>query len=185
MWNFTTVYRSGVSACNFILVPGNMLPFSLSCRHGIISCRSGKGQAQPNEDRKYKDLLEREPIRADVKEVCSFIEEMQQISPSLLNYRKKTLQEKFHSQNTEKKGKSSRSEQWIKTAGLLMLWDIIAIHAAYFLALWIRFDCRYSAIPKAVRHPVRSFHHDVLHSGGGDLLAFQALSKRLAICERR
>jgi len=27
-----------------------------------------------------------------------------------------------------------------------MLWDIVAIHAAYFLALWFRFDCRYSAI---------------------------------------
>ena len=29
---------------------------------------------------------------------------------------------------------------------MLMLWDIVAIHAAYFLALWFRFDCRYSAI---------------------------------------
>ncbi|MGX8706551.1 MAG: polysaccharide biosynthesis protein, partial [bacterium] len=32
-------------------------------------------------------------------------------------------------------------------AALLMLWDIVAIHGAYFLALWFRFDCRFSAIP--------------------------------------
>ena len=28
-----------------------------------------------------------------------------------------------------------------------MIWDILAIHGAYFLALWLRFDFRYQQIP--------------------------------------
>ena len=49
---------------------------------------------------------------------------------------------------TEGQGKIKRllSEKWLRIAVLLMLWDIVAIHAAYFLALWFRFDCRFSAI---------------------------------------
>ena len=39
-------------------------------------------------------------------------------------------------------------EKWWKTAILLVLWDFLAIHAAYFLALWLRFDCRFTQIPK-------------------------------------
>ena len=34
----------------------------------------------------------------------------------------------------------------MKIAVLLMLWDMVAIHAAYILALWFRFDCKFSAI---------------------------------------
>ena len=34
----------------------------------------------------------------------------------------------------------------MKIAFLLVIWDITAIHASYFLALWLRFDCRFSAI---------------------------------------
>ena len=30
--------------------------------------------------------------------------------------------------------------------GVLMLYDIVAVNLAYFLALWIRFDCKFSAI---------------------------------------
>ncbi|MDO5702732.1 MAG: nucleoside-diphosphate sugar epimerase/dehydratase [Lachnospiraceae bacterium] len=37
-------------------------------------------------------------------------------------------------------------EKWLRIALLLIVWDIIAIHASYFLALWLRFDCRFSAI---------------------------------------
>ena len=35
---------------------------------------------------------------------------------------------------------------WKKVALLLVAYDIIAVNAAYFLALWFRFDCRFSAI---------------------------------------
>ena len=31
---------------------------------------------------------------------------------------------------------------------LFMTYDIIAVSVAYFLALWFRFDCRFSVIPK-------------------------------------
>ena len=39
-----------------------------------------------------------------------------------------------------------RLEHWHKVAGLLMLYDIIAVNFAYFLALWVRFDCAFSTI---------------------------------------
>ena len=29
----------------------------------------------------------------------------------------------------------------------LVIYDVIAVNAAYFLGLWFRFDCTYSAIP--------------------------------------
>ena len=50
--------------------------------------------------------------------------------------------------NIKGQGKIKRflSEKWLRIAFLLMLWDIVAIHAAFFLALWFRFDCRFSAI---------------------------------------
>ena len=50
----------------------------------------------------------------------------------------------------EKKQRKGRSvEHWqIVSAGLL-LYDALAVNLAYFLALWLRFDCMYSAIPQA------------------------------------
>ena len=41
-----------------------------------------------------------------------------------------------------------RIERWYIMAFLLMLYDVVAIHASYFIALWVRFDCVFSAIPK-------------------------------------
>lgn len=37
---------------------------------------------------------------------------------------------------------------WVKIAALLMLYDVAAMNLAYGAALWLRFDLRYSAIPK-------------------------------------
>ena len=31
----------------------------------------------------------------------------------------------------------------------LVFYDMLAVNAAYFLALWFRFDCRYSQIPRS------------------------------------
>ncbi len=42
-----------------------------------------------------------------------------------------------------------RLEHWQKIAALLAIYDAIAVNLAYFLALWFRFDCMFSAIPKA------------------------------------
>ena len=51
-----------------------------------------------------------------------------------------------HYMNSKGKIKSFLGEKWMKIAILLMLWDLAAIHASYFLALWFRFDCKFSAI---------------------------------------
>ena len=39
-------------------------------------------------------------------------------------------------------------EHWIGVALFLALYDIIVVAMSYFLALWLRFDCRFSEIPK-------------------------------------
>ncbi len=39
-----------------------------------------------------------------------------------------------------------RLAHWKKIAVLLIAYDVITVNAAYFLALWFRFDCRFSAI---------------------------------------
>ncbi|MFR1884686.1 MAG: polysaccharide biosynthesis protein [Blautia sp.] len=38
-------------------------------------------------------------------------------------------------------------EHWQAIALWLMLYDVVAVNAAFMLALWVRFDCRYSMIP--------------------------------------
>ena len=44
--------------------------------------------------------------------------------------------------------KVKRIEHWHKVAAGLMLYDGLVIAFAYFTALWLRFDCRFSAIPE-------------------------------------
>ena len=41
-----------------------------------------------------------------------------------------------------------RFEHWQVIALYLVIYDIIAVNAAHFLALWFRFDCMYSRIPQ-------------------------------------
>ena len=48
-------------------------------------------------------------------------------------------------------------EHWQRIALFLMFSDFLAIHAAYFLALWVRFDCVYSQIPVSYLKPYRAF----------------------------
>mgnify|MGYP002856632353 CR=1 FL=1 len=50
--------------------------------------------------------------------------------------------------NTQHKTGLRKLERWQKTAICLMVTDLLTIHFAYFLALWIRFDCIYSEIPE-------------------------------------
>ncbi len=42
----------------------------------------------------------------------------------------------------------SRPKKWHAVSLLLAMYDAFAVSVSYFLALWIRFDCEYSAIPK-------------------------------------
>ncbi len=48
-------------------------------------------------------------------------------------------------------------ESWHIMAIFLMVYDIMAVNAAYFLALWIRFDAVFSAIPQEYLEPYIKF----------------------------
>jgi len=48
-------------------------------------------------------------------------------------------------------------EHWHLISGLMMLLDFVAIHAAYFLALWLRFDFHFSAIPEEYLDAYKQF----------------------------
>ena len=53
---------------------------------------------------------------------------------------------------TEKKAKPMKrffgKEHWIGISLFLMIYDVIVVAMSYFVALWLRFDCRFSEIPK-------------------------------------
>ena len=44
-------------------------------------------------------------------------------------------------------GKRFHLERWHRIAGILLILDILSVNGAYFLALWLRFDLRFSSIP--------------------------------------
>ncbi len=48
---------------------------------------------------------------------------------------------------SEKPKLSKRFEHWHIMAILLAIFDVFAVNASYFLALWFRFDCMFSQIP--------------------------------------
>lgn len=56
-----------------------------------------------------------------------------------------------------KRRKKKVIEHWHLISVLIMLLDFVAIHAAYFLALWIRFDFLFSGIPAQYLTPYRQF----------------------------
>ncbi|MCI9100484.1 MAG: polysaccharide biosynthesis protein [Lachnospiraceae bacterium] len=53
--------------------------------------------------------------------------------------------------------KKFRLEHWQVIALYLMVYDILAVNVSYFLALWIRFDCRFNQIPKDYMIPYLKF----------------------------
>lgn len=68
--------------------------------------------------------------------------------------------EKETSDNAEKKETRRtrrRLEHWQVIACYLMVYDAIAVNVAYLLALWVRFDCRYSSIPVDYLHGYMKF----------------------------
>ena len=56
-----------------------------------------------------------------------------------------------------KNGKRFRLEYWQLMATFLVCYDLLAIHAAYFGALWLRFDFVFSQIPTEYLAPYRGF----------------------------
>ena len=53
----------------------------------------------------------------------------------------------------ENKGKKIGLEHWQIMAVCLMICDLISVCSAYFMALWLRFDCVYSQIPERYLSP--------------------------------
>lgn len=61
------------------------------------------------------------------------------------------------SSNKYKIRKKHRIEHWQVINLALMAYDILAVNLAFFLALWLRFDCRYSQIPAEYLSPYMKF----------------------------
>ena len=59
--------------------------------------------------------------------------------------------------NTIQQNKGFHFEHWHVIALLLIVYDAIAVTASYFLALWLRFDGKYSAIPLEYLEPWKQF----------------------------
>ncbi len=60
--------------------------------------------------------------------------------------------------NTNKKvNKKGLLHHWQLITLYLIVYDIVAVNAAYFLALWIRFDCRFQMIPESYLYPYLKF----------------------------
>ncbi len=59
--------------------------------------------------------------------------------------------------NNRRKVNVSKLEHWQIVALCLMMCDLLTVHLSYFLALWIRFDCIYSAIPEYYLKPYIHF----------------------------
>ena len=55
------------------------------------------------------------------------------------------------------KKKIERLEPWHFVAICLALYDAVAVNAAYFFALLLRFDMRYSAVPPAYLYSFLKF----------------------------
>ncbi len=58
--------------------------------------------------------------------------------------------------NEKKNGFHIRVEHWKIMVTYLTLFDLFAVAVSYFLALWIRFDCRFQMIPEEYLNPYKS-----------------------------
>ena len=59
----------------------------------------------------------------------------------------KSLKQHKHDAAQSRGPKSRGLEHWHLVSVFLILFDLAAIAGAYFLALWLRFDCRFNDIP--------------------------------------
>ena len=71
--------------------------------------------------------------------------------------------------NSKASGRGRRFESWQIFSLALMLYDFVAVCGAYFLALFFRFDCVYSAIPSRFITPYNRF---ILPYGAGCVVVF-------------
>ena len=63
-------------------------------------------------------------------------------------------------------------EHWQGITIYLILYDIFSIALSYFLALWIRFDCRFLEIPERFLHP---YYQSILFYAGFCIIVFWIL----------
>ena len=61
---------------------------------------------------------------------------------------RKKQEKKLTKENEEEMSFHLRLQRWMQVALLMMIYDIIAMNAAYGLALWLRFDLHFSMIPQ-------------------------------------
>ena len=61
--------------------------------------------------------------------------------------KKKTTDYNKYESNNKRKIMLLNFNRWNLTDFAFVLYDSIAVSLAYFLALWLRFDCRYTEIP--------------------------------------
>ena len=64
--------------------------------------------------------------------------------------RKNETTPKYQNESSAESSHSKRHfiEHWQKNAVWLVIYDLIAVNLAYFLAIWLRFDCQYTEIPR-------------------------------------
>lgn len=60
-------------------------------------------------------------------------------------------------------------EHWEVVTLLLMVYDLLAVTVSYFAALWIRFDCRFSAI--TIKY-LQAYYHNILIYAGFCIVVF-------------
>ena len=58
----------------------------------------------------------------------------------------------YYVSTNKKEGIIFRLEHWQTIGILLVVYDLIAVNLSYFIALWLRFDLRYSSIPITYRN---------------------------------
>ena len=58
------------------------------------------------------------------------------------------MDKRFGCEDKKKRTLKFHIEHWQLVTAFLILYDLLAVGASYFLALWIRFDCRFQKIPK-------------------------------------
>jgi len=53
--------------------------------------------------------------------------------------------------------KKLKIQHWHRIALLMMLYDVVVVNAAYFAALWLRYDCNFSELPEMYMKPFMLF----------------------------
>ena len=64
-----------------------------------------------------------------------------------MDARKTNITESAGAQVGHKKPSRTWMKHWQVIALLVVIYDIIVVNGAYFVALWLRFDCAFSQIP--------------------------------------